>query len=361
MVKLFNMDLHISVIEDLKYILKDLYGEKIEITKWSLSSHSHIFGEERKNPEIINSSTWNNITEEMIIEFAKKYSSFLETFDGFIVTHTPIFCLIYERFNKPIILINSCRYEQPYCWNNNINMWNKMNIKLLDMYEKNILTVISNNKADNEYIQLGTNVKSKHIPSLCLYTKETYFPLRKNFMLNLSSVTKFSLNDHHLISRKEELPHNYKWSELYNHKGIIHFPYEISTMSIFEQYSANIPLFFPSKNYLKQLIKNQDYHIQSRYQIMYGINPYHSTLRKALHNDYWIDYWVERADFYDEENMKYIIYFDSIEDLFEKIQSLNTDNLLEISNKMKEHNIERKQKVYKDWKEIFDKIFDLNV
>ncbi|MCJ7767674.1 hypothetical protein MUP79_04735, partial [Candidatus Bathyarchaeota archaeon] len=37
-------------------------------------------------------------------------------------------------------------------------------------------------------------------------------------------------------------------------KGIIHMPYECSTMSIFEQYSANVPLFFPSKSFLKELV-----------------------------------------------------------------------------------------------------------
>lgn len=359
MIRLFNMDLHVSVIEDLKYILKDLYGEKIDITRWSLSSHSHIFDQDKKDPEIINSSTWNHLTEEMMIEFADKYSSFLESFDGFIVTHTPIFCLIYQRFNKPVILINSCRYEQPYCWNNNINMWNKLHLKLLEMYEKNILTVISNNKADNEYIEMGTTIKSKHIPSLCLYTKENYFPLRKNFMLNLSEITRFSLKSHPNISRKENLSHNYKWSELYHYKGIIHFPYEISTMSIFEQYSANIPLFFPSKEYLKKMLRKDEYHIQSRYNLMYGNNPYHSTLRKALHDMYWIDYWVDRADFYDDDNMKYITYFDSIEDLFEKIEKISRKELIDISKNMKEHNILRKERVYKEWKQIFDKIFDL--
>ena len=40
-------------------------------------------------------------------------------YDGFVVTHSPVLCRLFERFNKPIILVNSCRYDQPYCWNHN--------------------------------------------------------------------------------------------------------------------------------------------------------------------------------------------------------------------------------------------------
>ena len=40
-------------------------------------------------------------------------------YDGFVVTHSPVLCRLFERFNKPIILVNSCRYDQPYCHNHN--------------------------------------------------------------------------------------------------------------------------------------------------------------------------------------------------------------------------------------------------
>ena len=34
-----------------------------------------------------------------------------------------------------------------------------------------------------------------------------------------------------------------------------HFPYNVSTMSIFEQYYANVPLLFPSKRMTQQMIE----------------------------------------------------------------------------------------------------------
>jgi len=142
MIKLFNLDLHISVIKDIQYILKDLYTDKIEVTNWSISGHSWVFNESSVCPNIINANTWKNINKEMINDFVNNYKDFLSKFDGFIVTHTPVFCLLYETFNKPIILINSCRYEQPFSWNNDIEMWNYLNIKLKMMYDKNQLVAI---------------------------------------------------------------------------------------------------------------------------------------------------------------------------------------------------------------------------
>jgi hypothetical protein len=102
MIKIFNLDLHISVIKDIQYILKDLYEDNVEVINWSISGHSWVFKENSVTPDIINSNTWKNINIEMINQFVHKYKDFLSTFDGFIVTHTPVFCLLYETFNKPI-------------------------------------------------------------------------------------------------------------------------------------------------------------------------------------------------------------------------------------------------------------------
>ena len=107
MLKLFNLDLHISVIEDVKYIINKLYKDKIEITNWSLSHMSWVFNKQIANVEIINQHTWKNINKKLIEDFYNKYKDYLEQFDGFIVTHSPVFCLLFEKFSKPIILINS--------------------------------------------------------------------------------------------------------------------------------------------------------------------------------------------------------------------------------------------------------------
>ena len=46
------------------------------------------------------------------------------------------------------------------------------------------------------------------------------------------------------------------WHTLYHRKAIVHFPYEISTMSIFEQYSAGVVLLFPSRRFFEEMMQN---------------------------------------------------------------------------------------------------------
>ena len=48
-----------------------------------------------------------------------RYAAELDKYDGFIVTHTPVFARLFEHLNKPVILVNSCRYDQPFCYNAN--------------------------------------------------------------------------------------------------------------------------------------------------------------------------------------------------------------------------------------------------
>lgn len=349
MIKLFNLDLHISVIKDIQYILSDIYSDKVDIINWSLSGHSWIFNENTMSPEIINSNTWKDINLNMINDFVDKYKDFLKTFDGFIVTHTPVFCLLYETFNKPIILINSTRYEQPFSWNNNIEMWDYLNVKLKELNDKKLLISVSNNIADAKYLKFGTGIDSIVIPSLCLYTKSVYSPNNNKFIIN----NNFNIfENEYIINKNNCLKEKYKWSELYSYKGIIHIPYEISTMSIFEQYSANIPLFFPSKKYLHELIKN-GHNLQSRYN-KHTNNNYHNNLNECLNDNTWLNFWIDNADYYDENNMKYIMYFDNNIHLIDLLKNTDTNIL---SEKMKEHNIIRKKNVYDSWKNIFDKVF----
>ena len=354
MIKLFNLDLQISVLEDFKYIINKLYGDNISITNWSLSHMSWVFNKDITNVDIINQHTWKNINDNLIQQFYIKYYDFLSKFDGFIVTHTPVFCLLYEKFNKPIILINSCRYEQPFSWTNDIYMWNNLNIKLKNMCDKKQLTVISNNKGDKEYLKHGTDIDSMLIPSLCLYTNLKYNPTNDICIIYNNNGLNIKENNY-LKNKTSVLDKNYSWNKLYNFKGIVHFPYEISTMSLFEQYSANIPLFFPSKNLLKNLIKNNKYYFQSRYNKINNYNNiYHDKLDKALNDLYWVDFWIDNADYYDEENMKHIIYFNTLEELDILI---NCIDFSKTSNDMKEHNKIRFENCYLKWKNIIDNIF----
>ena len=86
-------------------------------------------------------------------------------------------------------------------------------------------------------------------------------------------------------------------------------------------------------------------------------NCYHNNVDKALNDNYWIDFWLDNADFYDTNNMNHIIYFNNYNEL---IYLTNTVNFDYISNCMKTHNAKRIINAEIKWKEIIDNLFFKN-
>jgi hypothetical protein len=342
MKKIFNLDLHISVIADIKNILESIYKQEIQITDWSLSGHTWVFNKQPNNIEVINQNIWTMINKKMIEDFNNKYRDFLSQFDAFIVTHTPVFCLLYEEYKKPIFLINSCRYDQPYCWNYNQNNFDYLNKKLYEMWNNKQIIAVSNNLGDLEYLKLGTNINSLYIPSLCLYTNSLYNGSNHKFLIY--DTNNFIPQRTIFINRYKIQKYNF--SDLTNYKAIIHIPYEISTMSIFEHYNMNIPLIFPSKTLLKTLVRNGRVKLGTVYHKFYKPD----ILKPAIDNILWIDFWIDKADFYND-NMPHILYFNSLEELDNIIK---TTDFNEVSKKIAEFNNTKNSNIKNMWKGLID-------
>ena len=344
--RLFNLDLHISVIADVKNIFHRLYPD-IEITDWSVSGHTWVMGEGREVVDVVNQKTWKNLDHNMIREFHQRYDNFLQQFDGFVVTFPPAFVLLFERYNKPIFLVNAIRYETPFCWNLDVEMMGYLEQRMVEMEKKNQLVVVSNNKADLDYLQMGTGIQSHYIPSLCLYTESQYEDKRNQYVM--FSKSGYPAIDNLIPSKQLG---RFSWKELYHHKGIVHMPYEISTMSIFEQYSANIPLFFPTKRFLKERLSEKKMDFNGPYMKQ----NYPTKLEPALGVN-WIDFWLDRADYYNEQEMKFITYFDSYEELSHQLKAVDTAF---ISKQMQSWNRVRQGEALRKWNALIKPHFKPN-
>lgn len=294
--KLFNMDVHISVIAD----FENLFPE-FEFTDWCLSGHAWVFGKRAKSPKYINPSTWMNLDEKMIARFQCEYDAFLRTFDGFICGHPNGFIPIFEKYEKPIIMINTCRYDLPFCWSKNNRMLQIYKDCLNRLHRKGLLFPVSNNKADQEYTRLGCGIQTTHIPSLCAYTGIRYAPSRQTFL------GWGALPHHPLITPKSALGKPYKWSDISHFKGVVVIPYEISTMSMFEFFSAGMPLFFPSKHMI------QDIQSVSAYWGPYLPKEFASFSDKMK--------WLDLADFYNVFLSPNVYIYDSFEHLIQLLQA----------------------------------------
>lgn len=346
--KFFNLDLHISVIQDIKQIFSKLGHEVIN---WSLSSHNWVFDVPSKDVDVINQENWRMLDQSMCDSFYNRYKHELNEYDGFIVTHTPSFSLLYEKFDKPIIVVSSTRYEAPF--SDDSAKWLWLNDYLKKKIDENIIIPVANNKYDSEYCKYFTFRIWDHIPNICDYTLTSWAPKRDTFLV-AARFDNINFNSK-LISYKSQMG-RYKWSDISEFQGIIVFPYNCSTMSIFEYYAANIPLFFPSyeflielytsfkrKGILSELSWNQVQQIKSGSVIEPGLRDPNNY--EDLQN---VKLWIKLADFYDDEWMPHLTYFNSFDDLFLKLKE--TD-LTRISKKMKEFNRFKKARILNKWSE----------
>ena len=310
--RFFNLDLHIAVIADVTDVLKRLYGDAVEIDAWSISGHTWVFGKSPTPVNVVNGHTWKGLNTEMIERFVATYQRVLSEYDGFIVTHTPVFCRLFESFGKPIVMVNSCRYDQPYCMPGCFNgvELDALNACLQRLHTEGRLIAISNNKADRDYLALGTGIESVHIPSLCLYTGIRHDPSRaKTTRLTLSCGAEMApLRAMPLLDPKPPSP--YRWDDLMNRRGLVLIPYEASTMSLFEHYSSGVPLYLPTKRFLKELIETKQWVFLSYKSHCYW-NTGRMQIPSALKDTLSLDWWMDRCDFYDPENMPMLHYFDS--------------------------------------------------
>ena len=352
--KFFNIDLHIAVIGDLKNLFEEL-GHSVESN--SISGHAWLLEKNKHEIKVISSSNWQDLNPEMVEKFYQEYKNYLNQFDGFIVTHAASFALLYEKFDKPIIIVNSTRYSNMFIADPKRLKW--LNDYLKKGVSNNKIFYVSNNKGDQAYLKYYTGIESELIPSLCYYTKAKYTGKKKGFILkeNVKINTSRIFKHPELISKIKPA---YKWQDLYDYQGIIHFPYQISTMSLFEQYSANVPLFFPTKDFLirlhnaypKKILSDLSFNAFVKKPLSLEDSPDNIKNKKILKS------WIDNADFYDSENMPYIQYFNSFSDL---------ENLLEhsdlrlISSKMAKHNQKRKEEILEKWKVILEKVRNYKV
>lgn len=320
--RFFNLDLHISVISDLKNILVPLGHE---VFNWSLSGHNWVFGREVDNVEIITAQNWRDIDDTVINNFCRKYGDFLSTMDCFIVAFPMCFAMIFERYNKPIIALNCVRYDHPFCKPSKVEMRHKLHECLKRLYQNKLLHVISNNYADLDYFRLGNpTIESRYIPSLCLYTGLGY-PKNGNRFLVYQQQNENVVPVHPLLVKRSQIGH-FKWDTIMQFRGIIHIPYEATTMSIFEHISSKIPLFFPSKSCLKTLCESGAVYFQSDYwRVLENVDT-----PEDLKDTRSFDFWIDRADFYTLEGY---YYYDSIPHLMQMISEFSEDTLYDVRSK----------------------------
>lgn len=350
-----SIDQHIAVCSDVRYIFNQL-GHTV--TEMSLSGHAPIIGKIQHKIDMLSGDEWgNSIRGRKFKEFADRYGKHLEKYDGFLCCYPPIFAMLYKHIDKPIIIDIPIRYEcGAEC---DAELWEEFNDYLREGVDSGKITLVANNRYDKHYAENFIKKPIVHIPSLCEYSGMSYNPINELFIY-YSDVVREDKSGR-MIKKHNALKAGHAWQCIADFKGCIHYPYNISTMSTFEQYTANIPLFFPTEDYLLKLWENDQHvltQISWKQQVPDG-EPNSEIKCASVYdpNNYndkeTITSWIKYADFYSDD-MNCIEHFD--ENTLDKVLSMKVDDLMIISDKMRKHNVGRKEIVYKKWNNILRRL-----
>ena len=267
-----------------------------------------------------------------------------------------------------LIIIATIRYEQGR-WQP--NRWRLLNKHLIQIADGKRNVIASNNLYDARYIQYFTGLKPLVIPNYCAYLHASYAPVRKEFLLapihnteleerflsELDTVSKRAKRDISVVALRLLYP-NYVFKDLASHPGVVYIPYQVSMISLTEQYRMNIPLFFPTIDLLAK------WHIEYqavRQRTWSGFNK-RKSIRSAIPGIMtWPDpnddldedhvrFWLKFADFY---QWPHIVYYESVEDL---VYKLSHTNLRNISRHMATYNEQVRQDIKDKWSNILMRI-----
>ena len=154
------------------------------------------------------------------------------------------------------------------------------------------------------------------------------------------------------LKRVSDLYSKYTWAMILRHPAIVIMPYQTSTISFFEYYRRNIPMFVPSLSLLVRW--TQDHGIM--WERIYGqpqreshasmaseaYDP-NSNDNRSLHE------WLGYSDYY---HFPHVTKFDSWEHL---LQLLEKADLNQISSAMKDYNAQTRLDLEATWKSILER------
>ncbi|CAH1795607.1 unnamed protein product [Owenia fusiformis] len=370
-ITLWNQDMHISPIHDLKTLLEPMGVKFIDKT---LSSHCHITKTCNPVPplRVITQRNGFHLTPELISKFYESYKndSEMKTVTAFVCYHPPAMCDLFRPFKKPLIIISSIRYELGR--NSPNERWHTYN-EILRNVSKDPRNVIGgNNLYDTNYIKYFTGIETKLIPSYCGYTNESYHPRRPEFLFASTRARNVAstgvqrgldkrlreINSTAKVAQLRTLYGHYKYSDLANHPGIIHIPYQVSVMSLFEQYRMNIPLFVPSLESLSEWHVKFNLLKERTWDSTFGKIPLKSRIQgvqsgipdpNSDRNITAVKYWLQFSDFY---QWPHITYYNSGEHLAEILHAMTPEKLKNISSSMAVYNKNEQTNIKNMWKNI---------
>ncbi len=276
----------------------------------------------------------NSVSEELAAEIRKRYSIIF-------TSHSLRYPLHFVKCGLPLIHVNSTRFA---------NEWTCHPVGFAELIrdcgaaiESGQLKVVHNNLADKWYFEQFFGVECPCIPSLCeqalrFRIRESQGPGKKPFLIwdtrfhavdgggsalfraLIASPTLRAVCD--ITSELAEEKGGYLDDDmLEGYQAVIHVPYNISTMSCFEQAAANIPVWVPSRELLLECMGDvSGYNEMSWYSFGSKERREEAARPDRVWDPVVLAEFVDRSDFACGV-FKNLLVFDSVKDLEERIGS----------------------------------------
>lgn len=342
--QIFALDLHTSVTRD---VSASLLRSKFRLRRWSISSSSYLYREPNLKLQHINSENWRDLDTSQVKSFNKKYRAFLDSNDAYLVSYTFSFLQIFATYRKPILAINATRYESPYTYSE--LEFHRLNTLIKDMTKKNLLTIVSNNLGDRDYLRFFTGVDSRYVPSLCEYIPRMIGSSGKWVVMsrNIDLAKKISLAGKNLVSQHEIYPNGYTHEEFALNVGVIYIPYNISTMRFFELATAGFQIRIPTDRLLMEWCHLPGVLSELSWVQVIG-KPCPIWLAESPADPNWNQFyrwWLQRADWHNLANFENVKFFDSLEEL--DLASEPSDY----------EGVHRNHRIRQEWQDITDEFY----
>jgi hypothetical protein len=337
--KILHISFYITLHYDIIYIINELNKELEVNEKIKLSFMEFNDGTRGKY----------NIGHERAEKYWNKHKDYFNKFDIIIVSETTPISRVFlqNNYNGKLIIWISNRFD--YC-DMATNDCNFPDEEYYDIFKKainnNNVKIISSTEFENYYCR---NVKCIDIcntlikPIGCINNIYSSYNVKKIKNKNEIFIVGNNFNETKMINLKEKL--NELNISVYNSnlvnpcdiiefKGIIHIPHTWSSFELFRNIQLGVIYFIPSYEFLLELKKEN--------KNFYWTPPYS-------------EYNLNLSEWYNDINKNCFVYFDSWDDLINKIDMLNyakkKEYLLEFGEK-------HKNKMIKLWKKYIYKYYN---
>ena len=390
----WNTDYHATPISDLADFLRP-FGVRV-LDKNFDWSRCAIFGNcaGRSTLRVIKHDNALGVDDPALVgRFQAEYrdDEEMKSVDAFVCFHPAAICELYVPFNKSIVVIATTRYNLARFESDRWTHWNEV---LTGIAAGPANVVAANNLYDAEYIRHFTGIDARVLPSNCGYVFNlTYNQTRPGYLLGNTrnrvileyfksefsrscadlATTSSSCPPALLVGVYDKYPFpNLQFSDIIAHAGIVHLPYQVSVMSLFEQYRMNVPLFCPSERLLFEwqlrfeamneraarpallgwpldpTAPRPNGSVIAAHPSQRGVPDPNDEIHPAA-----IRHWIQFADYL---QWPHITRFDTVDELVRLLMTLTPADLRRISDRMRTHNAQVRAELVDEWRNILVKI-----